>query len=152
MVRFVSALFEVLKRLELEDRKQREAGLPPEQRNRSITRTTGQILSMLVRLSKATHVIEIGTSIGYSTLWLALGVKTTHGTVISYEIETARVAQARSNVEQAGLSEVVEVRNEDPRKVELPETDFVFLDAEKRDYIEHFKAIFPKMLPAFSIL
>ncbi|MFX0065290.1 MAG: O-methyltransferase [Candidatus Hermodarchaeota archaeon] len=148
----MSALFEVLKRLELEDRKQREAGLPPEQRNRSITRTTGQILSMLVRLSKATHVIEIGTSIGYSTLWLALGVKTTHGTVISYEIETARVAQARSNVEQAGLSEVVEVRNEDPRKVELPETDFVFLDAEKRDYIEHFKAIFPKMLPAFSIL
>ncbi|MFX1532649.1 MAG: O-methyltransferase [Promethearchaeota archaeon] len=98
-------------------------------------------------MSKATRIVEIGTSIGYSTLWLALGVKTTQGRIISYEIEAARVAKARSNIEQAGLSNVVEVRNEDPRRAILPETDFVFLDAEKQDYIEHFKAISPKIIP-----
>ena len=43
--------------------------------------------------------------------------------------------------------EYVRYTNEDLRKAEIPETDFVFLDAEKRDYIEHFKAVFPKLLP-----
>lgn len=142
----MNTLFDVLRELELEDQQQREKNLPAKQRNRQIDRSTGQFLSMLVRLSRATHIIEIGTSVGYSTIWLGLGAKTTNGHVITYEVDKIKVTKALENIRRAGLSDIIDVRNEDPRKTTLTETDFVFLDAEKQDYIGHFNAVFTHLV------
>ncbi|MFW9990847.1 MAG: O-methyltransferase [Candidatus Odinarchaeota archaeon] len=139
----MSKVLEIMKQLEEEDRKQREAGLPSEERNRSISRDTGEFLALLVRIHKPRQIIEIGTSVGYSTLWLGISARTVNAKIISYEISEERVEKARKNLLKAELTEVVKIHHGDPRQARLQEVDLVFLDAEKADYIDHFNAVFP---------
>ncbi|MFQ5593494.1 MAG: O-methyltransferase [Anaerolineae bacterium] len=138
-----------LRDLEERDRRERALGLPPEQRGRSIPREVGQFLHLLARAVKARDFLEIGTSIGYSTIWLGLAAQANAGHVLSLELEDARAAQARRNLAQAGLDEVVTVHtgraeaylaglSPDDRRF-----DFAFLDAEKEDYAGQFELVFP---------
>src|SRR3977135_808649 len=95
----------VLQRLEREDAAERERGIPAPERSRAVTRTTGQFLFAIVAPQWDCEVLEVGASRGYSTLWLAAGVRQLGGHVTSLENDSAKVAAWRANVAEAGLEE-----------------------------------------------
>ena len=80
----------VLERLEAEDADERERGLPAAERSRAVVPTTGQFLFALVAPQVDCEVLEIGASRGYSTLWLAAGVRYLGGRVLSLENDPAK--------------------------------------------------------------
>lgn len=94
--------------------------------------------------------LEIGTSNGYSALWLGMAFKVTGGHLITLEIEPQRAREARENFEHAGLDDIIDSRINDALK-EIPaldgKFDFVFIDAWKPDYIKYLELILPKMKP-----
>ena len=133
----------VLRRLEEEDAREREAGLPPEQRSRAVAPTTGAFLYALCAPQTDCEVLEIGGSRGYSTIWLAAAVRILGGRVLSLELDPERAASARANLDEAGLADWAEVVEGDARET-VPALndvfDVVFLDAEKELYEELFQA------------
>jgi predicted O-methyltransferase YrrM len=140
----------VLDRLEREDASERERGLPPEQRSRQVEPTTGRFLFSLVAPQTDCEVLELGGSRGYSSIWLAAGARYLGGRVLSLEHDSAKVEAWRRNVEEAGLEEWTELRDEDAFEL-LPAIDdvfdVVFLDAEKDDYEELFRLAREKVEP-----
>jgi caffeoyl-CoA O-methyltransferase len=127
----------VLARLEEEDAKEREAGLPSAVRSRAVAATTGRFLFALVAPQTDCEVLEIGGSRGYSTIWLAAGVRYLGGRVLSLENDPAKIEAWHRNVEEAGLDQWAELVEGDAFET-LPAIedvfDVVFIDAEKDDY------------------
>jgi len=113
----------------LADRRLRMRNLEPE---------TAELLGLLVVGTAARRVLEIGTSNGYSTIWLADAVEVRGGTVVSVELDPARTDAAAGNLARAGLCGVVELRTEDAAGVLADSADgvwdLVFLDAERDAY------------------
>jgi predicted O-methyltransferase YrrM len=140
----------VLERLQREDASERERGLPPEQRARQVEPTTGRFLFSLVAPQTDCEVLEIGGSRGYSTIWLAAGVRYLGGRILSLEHDPAKLEVRRRNVEEAGLEEWVELVDGDAFE-QLPRIDdvfdVVFIDAEKDDYEELFGLARDKVEP-----
>jgi predicted O-methyltransferase YrrM len=140
----------VLDRLEREDASERERGLPPEQRSRQVEPTTGRFLFALVAPQTDCEVLELGGSRGYSSIWLAAGVRYLGGRILSLEHDPEKVEAWRRNVEEAGLTEWAELREGDAFEL-LPRIDdvfdVVFLDAEKDDYEELFQLAREKVEP-----
>jgi predicted O-methyltransferase YrrM len=130
-------VLDVLARLEAENTDERERGVPAAERSRQIARTTGQFLFALVTPMNDCGVLEIGASRGYSTIWLAAGVRYFSGRVVSLENDPAKIEAWRRNVTAAGLEEWAELVEGDAFQT-LPTIqdvfDVVFLDAEKGDY------------------
>jgi caffeoyl-CoA O-methyltransferase len=134
----------VLERLYAEDGAQRAAGLPSSQRTRNVERQTGRWLALLVRATNARELLEIGSSNGVSTIWLAAAARQNGGQVIGTEILPERVAEANRNLAEAGLDGVARVVAGEARATvaSLPGPfDLVFIDAEKDDYVDHFAAV-----------
>ncbi len=129
----------VLARLEEEDAREREAGLPPAERSRAVARRTGQFLFSLVAPQTDCEVLEIGGSRGYSTIWLAAGVRHLGGRVLSLEHDPRKCEAWRANIAEAGLEDSADLIEGDAKET-IPAVDdvfdVVFLDAEKEDY-EH---------------
>jgi caffeoyl-CoA O-methyltransferase len=144
----------VLDRLHAADRAQREAGLPQPARTRNVTAPTGAFLYSLVRATQPRLIVEIGSSNGYSTIWLALAARAFDGRVVGSEILPERAAEANENLERAGLSTfaVVEVGDGSEIAAAFPTIDLVFLDAEKDDYPRHFLAVASRVRPGGLIL
>lgn len=117
----------VLARLEADDA----------ERGRQIARTTGQFLFTLVTPMNDCGVLEVGAGGGYSTIWLATGVRYFSGRVVSLENDAAMIAAWRRNVAAAGLEEWTDLVEGDAFET-LPKIgdvfDIVFLDVEHRDY------------------
>jgi predicted O-methyltransferase YrrM len=145
----------VLDRLEREDAAERERGLPPEQRSRQVEPTTGRFLFSLVSPQADCEVLELGGSRGYSTIWLAAGVRNLGGRVLSLEHDPAKIEAWRRNVEEAGLTEWAELCEGDAFE-QLPRIDdvfdVVFLDAEKDDYEELFRLARAKVEPGALVV
>ena len=76
----------------------------------NITPDTGRLLWIMVGTSRATRILEVGTSNAYSTIWLADAARGTGGRVISLELDSAKVVLARGNLTRAGLGDRVEIR------------------------------------------
>jgi len=131
----------VLARLEAEDRAEREAGLPAAERSRAIEPTTGRFLFSLVAPQADCEVLEIGGSRGYSTVWLAAGVRHLGGRVLSVEQDPRKIDAWRRNIAEAGLEDSADLVEGDAKEA-VPAIDdvfdIVFLDAEKDDYEELF--------------
>ncbi len=129
----------VLARLEEEDAREREAGLPPAERSRAVARRTGQFLFSLVAPQTDCEVLEIGGSRGYSTIWLAAGVRHLGGRVLSLEHDPRKCEAWRANIAEAGFEDSADLIEGDAKET-IPAVDdvfdVVFLDAEKEDY-EH---------------
>ena len=127
----------VLERLEREDAEEREQGVARERRSRAVAPTTGRFLFSLVAPQNACEVLELGGSRGYSSIWLAAGVRILGGRVLSVEHDPAKAEAWRRNVADAGLGDWAELVEGDAFEV-LPQVqdvfDLVFLDAEKDDY------------------
>ena len=138
----------VLAQLEAEDAEERARGTPREQRARQVARTTGQFLFALVAPQVDCEVLEIGGSRGYSTIWLAAGVRYLGGHVMSLERDPAKCEAWRRNIAEAGLEETAELIEGDAYQTLPPLDDLfdvVFLDAEKGDYEELFQLARPKV-------
>ncbi len=116
---------------------------------------TAQLLSILVRSGHKTRLLEIGTSNGYSTLWLADAAQDTGGHVTSIDQSAEKQAMADANLTRAGLREVVTLLLGDALGVaaSLEETyDFVFLDANRRQYPTLLRLLLPRLLPGALVL
>lgn len=104
----------------------------------NITRGTGEFLSVLVRAALALRVLEIGTSNGYSTLWLAEAAKAIGGTVTTVEFSGYKVGLAAANFARSGLAPFITLVHDDAGRLlqrsEQSEFDFVFLDSERAEY------------------
>jgi predicted O-methyltransferase YrrM len=145
----------VLARLEAEDADERARGLPPGERSRQVARTTGQFLFSLVAPNSGCEVLEIGGSRGYSSIWLAAGVRYLGGRVLSLEHNPDAAEAWRRNVAEAGLEETAELIAGDAFET-LPEVeevfDVCFLDAEKDDYERLFQLARPKLEPGALVV
>jgi predicted O-methyltransferase YrrM len=145
----------VLARLEAEDADERARNVPREQRARQVARTTGQFLFAYVAPQTDCEVLEIGGSRGYSTIWLAAGVRHLGGRVLSLESDPAKVEAWRANIEEAGLSDWAELVAGDAFET-LPRIDdvfdVVFLDAEKEQYEPLFAEARTKLEPGATVI
>jgi predicted O-methyltransferase YrrM len=140
----------VLERLEREDAAERAQGLPQSERSRAVSPTTGRFLFSLVAPQTDCEVLELGGSRGYSTIWLAAGVRYLGGRVLSVESDPRKIEAWHRNVEEAGLEEWAALVEGDAL-VRLPEIDdvfdVVFIDAEKDDYEQLFQLARAKVEP-----
>jgi predicted O-methyltransferase YrrM len=120
----------------LEDRLQRFRNVEPE---------TAELLGVLVRSMQARRLLEIGTSNGYSTIWLADAAEAVGGSVLSLEVEPERTALARANLEEAGVGGFVELRTQDAGEAlagfEDESWDLIFLDAERPAYVGYWSQL-----------
>ncbi len=140
----------VLARLENEDAKEREEGVPREQRARQVARSTGQFLFALVAPQWDCEVLEIGGSRGYSSIWFGAGVRYLGGRVLSLEAVPAKCEAWRRNVAEAGLEDWVELVEGDAFETLAGIQDIfdvVFIDAEKEDYERLFELARDKVEP-----
>lgn len=108
----------------------------------------GQVLHDLIVEKGYTSALEIGTSTGHSSIWIAWGLSKTGGKLISIEIDEGRYKQAQDNIKKAGLIEFVDLKLADAhelvKKLNGP-FDFVFCDADKDWYKQYFMDIDPNL-------
>jgi predicted O-methyltransferase YrrM len=107
-------------------------------RLRNLEPDTAQLLAALIRATGARAVLELGTSNGYSTVWLADAVRATGGELTSVEIDAARSTEASRNLTRAGLQAHAELRVQDAadalHESASQQWDMIFLDAERPAY------------------
>lgn len=122
----------------------------------NIAHQTAEFISMLIKISRVKSVLEIGTSNGYSALWIADALKESGlgGHLSTIEFYEKRQSIARENIEKCGLSEYVTFLQGSAREI-LKDLDFVpdmvFIDACKPEYIEYFNLLKDK-LPKGAII
>jgi predicted O-methyltransferase YrrM len=145
----------VLARLEAEDAREREEGVPRERRARQVAATTGRFLFSLVAPNAGCEVLEVGGSRGYSTIWLAAAARILGGSVVSLERDPEKCEAWRRNVEEAGLADWAELLEGDAfatlGRLEEP-FDVVFLDAEKEDYERLFALVRARLEPGAVVV
>jgi len=110
----------------------------------------GRLLRILVEATDAKKVVEVGTTFGYASLWLALGLRNTGGKLTTIEINIDRVDIAKKYFKQAGISDIIEVIEGDAHdEVEFLEgpIDMVFLDADKPGFHDYLKKLLPLLRP-----
>jgi predicted O-methyltransferase YrrM len=104
----------------------------------NITRDTGEFLAVLVRAAAARRVLEIGTSNGYSTLWLAEAAGGIGGSVTTVEAAEYKLALAAANFARSGLSPFITLVHDDGsgllQRSERSAYDLIFLDADRQQY------------------
>lgn len=117
-------------------------------RNLNVPYEDGEILHDLIVDNEYKSAVEIGTSTGHSTVWLAWALSKTGGKLVTIEMDEGRQKQAKENIEKLGLSEYVDFRlgnaHQIVKSLEGP-FDFVFSDADKDWYIQYFKDLNPKL-------
>jgi predicted O-methyltransferase YrrM len=132
----LSALLRELERFGAEHDARTE---PRAQRMLNITPDTGEFLTLLVRALRARRVLEIGTSNGYSTLWLAEAVRPLAGQVVTIEVQPAKAELARANFQRGGLDAFIELHVTDAgawlKTCAAAPFALIFLDASRGQYV-----------------
>jgi predicted O-methyltransferase YrrM len=114
-----------------------------------------RLLRLLVETTGAKNVVEVGTSNGFSGIWICLALKSTGGKLTTFEIDANRAALARENFKRAGVGDIVTLIEGDAHKevVKLKDQiDVLFLDADKEGYIDYFNKLLPLVRPGGLIL
>jgi predicted O-methyltransferase YrrM len=109
---------------------------------------TGRLMNLLVKAARARNLVEVGTSYGYSTVWLAEAARATGGRVITIDLARYKHEYARGMLERAGLAPYVEFRTGDALAVlaQLSEpVEFVLIDLWKDLYIACFELLIPRL-------
>jgi caffeoyl-CoA O-methyltransferase len=134
----VGAEDEVLKAT---DKSVSEANIPPI----SVSPNQGKFLQVLAKTCNAKKILEIGTLVGYSTIWMARALPK-NGKLISLEFEPLHARVAKNNIQKAGLDHIVEIRIGKALdllpQIELNQEgpfDMIFIDADKTPYTEYFQ-------------
>lgn len=135
--------------LERRDSVDRHDGTPRSRRLRQIPPETGRFLALLAACAPPGACIEIGTSAGYSTLWLALACRASGRHLTTFEIDAAKVALATATFRAAGVQDVVTlVEGEVQDGIDALEgIGFCFLDVEKDVYGPLYEAVVPRLVP-----
>lgn len=123
----------------------------------NIPRKTGVLLNMFIKMMGAKNALEIGTSNGYSGLWLAKALKETGGRLTTIEYYDKRQSVAIENFKKCGVIDVVRPLQGSAYEVieafdESEKFDFVFIDANKREYVKYFELIKPHLTPKAMIV
>jgi predicted O-methyltransferase YrrM len=125
------------------------------QRRRNLEPDSARLLHLLVVATGAGRVLELGTSNGYSTIWLADAVSANAGTMVGVDLDEGRLGEARGNVDRAGFGDAVDLRLEDAGaalSASDPESwDLVFLDAERPEYPAYWSDLV-RVLPPGGLL
>ena len=145
---------EQMRRLEAIDEQDRSDGTPRLERLRQVPPETGQFLALLAASAPPGNYIEIGTSAGYSTLWLALACRAANRKLTTFEVLPEKVRLARETFAGAGVEDVVTLIQGDARDFlqDLCGISFCFLDAEKEVYADCYEAVVPRMVPGGIII
>ena len=121
----------------------------------SVPRDDGRLLRLLAEGAGAKHVVELGTSHGYSGIWFCLALRTTGGRLTTFEIDAQRAAAARENFKRAGVDGLVTLiegdAHQEVTKLEDP-IDLLFLDADKEGYEDYLKKLWPLVRPGGLIV
>lgn len=121
------------------------------ERLRNLEPETAALLALIVRATAARRVLELGSSNGYSTLWLADALRDTGGSLVSVELDPDRSMEATRNLARGGLSKYAEVLVQDAgdalRQSPDGHWDVVFLDAERTAYVSYWPDLVRAMRP-----
>ena len=132
------SLLQLLTELEQFREKNDSSATDRSHRMLNITHDTGEFLAVLVRAAHAQRVLEIGTSNGYSTLWLASAAETVGGHVFTVEHSEFKIGLAAKNFAQSGLASVITQIQDEAGRVfansKKADFDFIFLDSERTEY------------------
>ncbi|MBQ4124008.1 O-methyltransferase [bacterium] len=113
----------------------------------NVSRQSANFISMLIKIMNAKNVLELGTSNGYSSLWIADALKETGGHLTTIDFWEKRQCIARENFEICGLSDIATFKigsAYDVVKNEINENfDLVFIDANKGEYVKYFEVVHP---------
>ncbi len=142
------AMVERMAELEARDAADRLDGTARAQRLRQVPRVTGEFLALVCAAAPAGPAIEIGTSAGYSAMWLALACRESGRRLTTYEVAPDKVELARETVRLGAIGDVVEVVHGDFREdaVRWSGVGFCFLDAEKDVYIACYDLIVDRLV------
>ena len=134
--------------LERIDSRDREDGTPRMERLRQIPRETGKFITLLASGTPDGRCIEIGTSAGYSTLWLSLACQNTNRKIVTFEILEAKALLARETFRVAGIEQVVQLVLGDALQhlSRYRDVSFCFLDAEKEIYSDCYEIVVPNLV------
>ncbi len=131
--------------------KTRKVDIPSEDRMLVITKETGELLNMILRLKNAKNMLEVGMSTGYSTIWCAEAISEQSGEIITIEKIQVK-SRASENFQDAGVSKHITIKEgialeilSELNSEERYENhfDFVLIDADKENVIKYFDLIFP---------
>ena len=112
----------------------------------NVPKEDGRLLRLFTEATGARHVVEIGTSNGYSAIWFCLALRTTGGHLTTFEIDEGRAALARKNFQRAGVEELVTLilGNAHEKVADLEKSiDILFLDADKEGYVDYLDKLLP---------
>ena len=134
--------------LESIDARDRDDGTPRLKRLRQVPRETGRFIALMAASAPSGTMIEVGTSAGYSTMWLALACRETGRRLTTFEVLPEKVALARETFRQADVEDIVELVQGDARDhlVGLADIGFCFLDAEKEVYADCYDLVVPRLV------
>jgi predicted O-methyltransferase YrrM len=120
-------------------------------RLRNLEPDTARLLAVLVRALAPSRLLELGTSNGYSTIWLADAARAIAGSLVSVDVDAGRSAQARENLAAVGLDDVVELRVEDAEttlaNAQDGEWGFILLDSERPAYAGYWPDLVRTLAP-----
>ncbi len=150
----IDSIAKILNELEAQSdlEKSRRVDVPPEDRMLAITKETGELLNMILRLKNAKNMLEVGMSTGYSTIWCAEAISEQSGKIITIEKNPSKIKRAEKNFQKAGVTDTITIKEGLAMQI-LTELslqqrykdffDFVLIDADKENVIEYFDLIFP---------
>jgi len=142
------AILARMRELEERDGRDRMDGTPHRARLRQVSPETGKFLALLAASAPEGDMIEIGTSAGYSTLWLALACRENGRRLTTFEVLPEKIALATETFTLTAVHDVVTLRAGDARDhlPELSHIAFCFLDAEKDVYADCYEAVVPRLV------
>jgi len=126
------------------------------ERLRNVEPESARLLGVLIRALQPRDILELGTSNGYSTIWLADAAKAVAARFISVEVDPGRAAQAEQNLRRAGLRDRVELRLQDALQTlaHAPDSSWnlIFLDAERPAYPSYWPDLLRTLRPGGLLL
>lgn len=134
--------------LEQRDQQDRQDGTPQHKRLRQIPPETGVLLALLAASAPEGALVEIGTSAGYSALWISLAIQRPGVQLVTFELLREKAELARETFDKAGVGNKVQLVNGDARG-HLSEYDsiaFTFMDCEKEMYRELYDELVPRLV------
>jgi len=150
----IESIANVLEELEAQSilEKSRKIDVPSNDRMLAITKETGELLNMILRLKNAKNMLEVGTSTGYSTIWCAESISEKSGKIITIEQNPNKIKRAKENFQKAGVTDTINIKEGLAMQILLELNleekykeffDFVLIDADKENVIKYFDLIFP---------
>lgn len=135
--------------LETQDAQDRQDGTPHLQRLRQIPPETGKFLALLAANTPAGAWLEVGTSAGYSALWLSLAAAGNGRSLTTFELLPEKIALAQETFRLAGVTHLIEQVAGDARHClsQYGQIAFCFLDAEKELYADVYDLVVPRLVP-----